>query len=202
MLSVWDTLTIVHRQGTQGANLFPVLLARGLELKKAVGLGIVAVASEERFRPRDYWFSPPYEELDGYDRARTIFIRMDGPTSTWPDTAGRSPVCGSRTRFLRPPTAAYARGFETTTGLIDRRGAFLSGATFWIPSRPDERFTFRATLRAPIGWRAVSQGKLVSNADRMLMHQDVWDCPQPMEEIYFIAGPYQARTASTAAYRS
>lgn len=194
MLVVSDTLTIVHRPGTPLSVQFPVLLARSLKLTRITGLDLPMVIHEDRLRPRDYWENPPYEELGGYERARSIFLAPAGAPAEWPEKvrvvfAYEGAVYDS----LRPPKAAYARGFETTSGLIDPRGAFLSGASFWVPSRPDERFTFRAVLRAPTGWRTVSQGKLGFSGIRTFMHRDVWTCDQPMEEIYLIAGPYVGR---------
>ncbi len=193
-LVVADTLTIVHRPGIPRSVQFPVLLARSLKLTRVTGLDLPMVIHEERLRPRDYWHSPPYEELGGYERARSIFLAPSGAPADWPEEVRvvfiyEGVVCDS----LRPPEAAYARGFETTSGLVDPRGAFLSGASFWVPSRPDERFTFRCTLRTPIGWRGVSQGKSLFSGIRTFMHRDDWICAQPMEEIYFIAGPYVGR---------
>jgi hypothetical protein len=173
---------------------FPVLLARSLKLTRVTGLDLPMVIHEERLRPRDYWHSPPYEELGGYERARSIFLAPSGAPADWPEKARVVFVYeGAVYDSLRPPGAAYARGFETTSGLIDPRGAFLSGASFWVPSRPDERITFRCTLRTPIGWRGVTQGKSLFSGIRTFMHRDDWICAQPMEEIYFIAGPYAGR---------
>jgi aminopeptidase N len=193
-LAVTDTLTIVHRPGTPRSVPFPFLLAQSLGLKYAIGRDISVTVREEAFRPRDYWFSPPYDELEGYDRARTVWISPEDRTGDWPERVHVMLIYqGAVYDPLHPPEAAYARGFETTSGLIDAKGVFLSGASFWIPTRPDDRFTFRCVLRSPQGWRSVSQGRLVTSSVSVFMRQDTWDSKEPMEEVYFIAGPYTSR---------
>lgn len=193
-LTVIDTLTILHRPATSAAQKFPFMLARSLEIDGVEGLGLGVTAQPGKLSPRDYWREPPYDELGGYDRARTIALIPTQFDGLWPESM-RVVVRFHGTVYdsLRAPKAAYARGFENTAGLIDPRGAFLSGGTFWIPSRPDERFTFRCALETPSGWHGVSQGGLVSTTAGPKSHVNVWDCPQPMEEIYFIGGPYTLR---------
>ncbi len=100
---------------------------------------------------------------------------------------------------LRPPAVAYDRSFEETAGLITPQGAYLAGSTFWVPTRPDEVFTFRCAAAVPAGWHAVCQGGMVASgarpggADEVL---DVWDCPHPMEEVYLVAGPWKLHQRS------
>ncbi len=193
-LSVIDTLTISHDRSVPASRSFPFLLASGLVLEKATGIGVAVTAREERLRPRDYWFSPPYDELGGFERARSVMIELGDRRGTWPESV-RVVVAYAGVVYdsLRPPKAAYARGFELTAGLIDPRGAFLSGGTFWIPSRPDERFTFRCALATPPGWHGISQGALIESDEKEGRRVDTWDCPHPMEETYFIGGPYTFR---------
>ncbi len=232
MLAVTDTITIAHDPNTPASRAFPFLLARSLTIRKAVGIGgtgrpfPVSVTSENRLNPRDYWANPPYDELDGYQRARTVRVSAAKLGESWPESI-RVVLTYSGVVYdsLRAPKAAYSRGFEETSGLIDPRGAFLNGGTFWVPTRPDERFTFRCAIETPPGWRGVSQGALVasrgsrasvagaarasrahgghSSGDRSSSaaaktHTDVWDSPQPMEEIFLIAGPYTLRQAQKA----
>jgi hypothetical protein len=193
-LTVVDTMTITHENEVPVSLQFPFLLAKELELQEVAGVGLDVTASETRLRPRDYWHRPPYDELDGYQRSRTINLTPEGSDGVWPESL-RVIIrySGAVYDSLQPPASAYARGFETTAGLVDPRGAFLSWSTFWIPERPDERFTFRCALETPADWHGVSQGALVSSeivGDRRI---NFWDSPQLMEEIYFVAGPYTLR---------
>lgn len=91
---------------------------------------------------------------------------------------------------LKPPDPAYGRGFEKTTGLIEIQGAYLSGATFWIPAQPDALFSFTLRTILPADYASVSQGKRVKHevvADKAYTE---WECPFPQEEVYLIAGKY------------
>ncbi len=197
-LAVTDTVTVIHESGTETARAFPMLLSKALAIESVVGIDLPVSFREERLRPRDYWEDPPYDELSGYERAHTIAIQPANGRA-WPERA-RVVLTYAGTVYdsLRAPKAAYARGFESTSGLIDPRGAFLSFATFWIPSRPEERFTFRCELETPGDWRAISQGDLVgsdAHGDRWV---NIWDCAAQMEEIYLVAGPYTMRREERA----
>ena len=195
-LEVVDTLLVLHRPAVPATQAFPILLARSLNPEKVEGLGLSIFYREARLRPRDFWDRPPYDELDGYERARTILLAPAQLDGSWPESV-RVVLAYSGTVYdsLRAPMVAYARGFETTSGLIDPRGAFLGGASFWIPSRPEERFTFRCRLETPADWHGVSQGALVSSATQGdELRINLWECPQPMEEVYFVAGPYTLRS--------
>ncbi len=91
---------------------------------------------------------------------------------------------------LTPPDEPYARSFEQTTGLIDKRGAFLSGSTAWIPTVDGSLFRYRLLATVPGRWESVSQGRMeartLSGASRVTR----WVCDDPMEEVYLVAGPY------------
>jgi len=194
-LEVIDTLTIRHRPGVPATRPFPLLLSADLRIDRVERVaGDPIRARDESFKPRDFWTDPPYEELEGYERARSIALELEGAAGTWPESM-RVVLSYGGTVYdsLRPPRVAYARGFETTSGLIDPRGAFLGGATFWIPTRPDERFTYRCEIVTPSNWQSVSQGGLIRTDTRDGLRASVWDSPQPMEEIYLIAGPYVTR---------
>lgn len=91
---------------------------------------------------------------------------------------------------LAPPDSPYARSFEQTSGLIDRRGAFLSGATAWIPTIDGSLFTFRLLARVPSRWESVSQGKMEARTLDGATRVTRWQSEKPMEEVYLVAGPY------------
>ena len=182
----------------------------------------------ERMNPRSFWKRPPYDRLDGFARARQVDLFLDGTgMGSWPeDLVIVVRYTGTVMDSLRPPKAAYSRSFEETAGLIEERGVYLCGSSYWIPSRPDEVFNFRCEAEVPEGWRAVSQGALqgsgqappvstsgaeaedgsgspgrehgsrdpkigdVETTVSRRWTRDAWDCAQPMEEIYLVAGPY------------
>ncbi len=182
----------------------------------------------ERMNPRSFWKRPPYDRLAGFSRARQVDFFLDGTgMGSWPDDLVIVVrYTGTVMDSLRPPKAAYSRSFEETAGLIEQRGVYLCGSSYWIPSRPDEVFNFRCEAEVPEGWRAVSQGALQGSGPASAVPtsgaaaqdkpgstarepgsrdpkdadsgttaprrwtRDAWNCAQPMEEIYLVAGPY------------
>jgi len=84
----------------------------------------------------------------------------------------------------------YARGFSQSPGIVDPRGAYLAGSTYWIPSFGDEYVTYRMTVTTPAGWRSVSQGGRVASDDRDGKHRDTWVVDTPTEEIFVIAAAF------------
>jgi aminopeptidase N len=84
----------------------------------------------------------------------------------------------------------YARGFSQSPGLIDPQGVYLAGATAWIPTFGDEYVTYDMTVRAPAGWKTVSQGKRAAMSDTGDWHVDHWEVETPTEEIFVIAAQF------------
>ncbi len=78
------------------------------------------------------------------------------------------------------------RSFESTRGVIGNEGVFLSASTGWYPVLAGEYLSFELTTTLPSGWQSVSQGKQVAE------HQ--WQEFLPQQEIYLIAGRFQAYT--------
>lgn len=196
-LSARDRVTLLHAKGVAGSTPCAVLLWRELKLEGAPTGEGHAVRTEEppRFAPRDFWHRPPFDELDGYERAREIKLTLESEGS-WPETLTvEFRYGGVIADSLRPPKEDYERSFEVTSGLIESRGAYLASGSFWVPTRPDEVFTFSLAATTPAGWRAVSQGELISPLEPSAAGQpqvDVWECAQPMQEVYFVAGPWVA----------
>ncbi len=90
------------------------------------------------------------------------------------------------------PTNAreYARGFATTSGLIDTQGVYLAGSSGWIPTQKNSSFTFKLRTTLPLAWLSISQGQ-ESERSRDGHHQiNEWLSEQPMTEIYLVAGRY------------
>jgi hypothetical protein len=86
----------------------------------------------------------------------------------------------------------YQRSFSETAGLIDERGVYLAGASFWVPRFSDGLVTFELTvsgLEPP--WGVVSQGRRSrQEASADGEQTTVWTCTTPTEEIYLVAGPW------------
>ena len=201
-LTATDNITVVH--APQSSRPLSFLLHRDLQIDhiRLHGLeprphpaGIPLVTSEQtRWDPRLFWARPDYPELASLDHARQIELRLADSSAHWPDSAllavsYRGVVYDS----LKPPPENYQRGFETTDGLIDPRGAFLAGGTLWYPQRFDEPAPFTLRVTAPDGWESVSQGRRVPGPASGGWPSVTWICEQPMDEIYLVAGPYKLR---------
>jgi len=86
--------------------------------------------------------------------------------------------------------AEYSRGFSTSPGLIEQRGVYLAGATYWVPTVKDTLITYDMTVTLPQGWSSVSQGERKRNEDVGGVHIDRWTAPTPSEEIYVIGAEF------------
>ncbi len=84
----------------------------------------------------------------------------------------------------------YARGFSSSPGLIEERGVYLAGATYWIPTVDDALITYNLDVELPKGWSSVSQGERQRNEDVGDLHHDRWNAPTPTEEIYVIGAEF------------
>jgi hypothetical protein len=84
----------------------------------------------------------------------------------------------------------YARGFSESPGIIADIGVYLAGSTYWIPHFDDNLITFNLTAVTPEGWKTVSQGTRTKNEDIDAQHIDLWESPEPMEEVFFIAAKF------------
>jgi hypothetical protein len=91
---------------------------------------------------------------------------------------------------ITSPEEEYSRGFSQTPGIIESRGAFLAGSTWWIPAFGEELFTFQLTTDLPQGWDSVSQGTRTRHETVEGRRITTWDCPDPMEEVYLVAAPF------------
>ncbi len=148
------------------------------------------------WNPKDFWERPPYDELGGFDLAKqvTIFVPGGGGAARNEPHTFVIKYGGSIADSLHAPDTAYDRSFETTSGRIVAEGAFLSGASFWVPWLGDHLVTFALDVNVDPGWVTVSQGKLASRKDGRFTSMR-WECTDPMEEIFLIAGPYRIREA-------
>jgi hypothetical protein len=93
----------------------------------------------------------------------------------------------------------YARGFSQTPGIIDEKGTYLGGSTYWIPWFSDNWISFELTTIMPQGWSVVSQGKRTYNEQKDGVQKSVWNSPEPMEEVYLIAAKFSEYSKSAGA---
>ena len=95
--------------------------------------------------------------------------------------------------------AEYARSFSQSPGIIDEKGVFLGGSTYWVPWFNDRLITFELTTSLPETWDAVSQGKRTRHEVKNGRRMTRWDSPEPMEEIFLIAAKFSEYSTSAGA---
>ncbi len=191
-LSVIDRVRFAEGSPDDGG--LALLLHRDLAIAEVrLGDEVLAVQTLRRWRPRDFFDEPDYAELGAYHQARQHVVAA--PVGGWP--AGEIELefhySGAVYDSLHAPDVAYGRGFESTSGLIDPRGAFLSFETFWVPWTGEGRFQFRLQTTLPEGWHSMSQGRRARHEQSDGMNTSVWETEAPQELVYLIAGPYTVR---------
>jgi hypothetical protein len=86
----------------------------------------------------------------------------------------------------------YQRSFSETAGIIDERGVFLAGTSFWVPIFGDGLITFELEVKGLVRpWDVVSQGQRYRHditADGL--RTVGWRLQHPTEEVYLVAGPW------------
>ncbi len=86
----------------------------------------------------------------------------------------------------------YQRSFSETPGIVDARGVFLAGTSFWVPTFGDGLVTFDLEVGGLVPpWDVVSQGRRVLHelADDGILTTR-WQLEHPTEEVYLVAGPW------------
>ncbi len=150
--------------------------------------------SEEEVEPAIFLAEPDSDAVELVSRAKGVFIALDEIG------AGDAPVTvtieysGVVYDSLEAPAKTYAKGFGTTSGLIEERGVFLSNQTLWYPFIFDRMFTFTMRVDVPYEWMAVSQGALDDEYVLDLHDEErvvsVWREENLTPELYLVAGRY------------
>ena len=84
----------------------------------------------------------------------------------------------------------YQRGFSQTSGIINSKGTYLAGSTYWVPIFENRLMTYSLSCSLPLGWANVSQGKRINNEIKDNRHVDTWLCTNPQEEVFLIAAKF------------
>jgi len=86
--------------------------------------------------------------------------------------------------------AEYARGFSQSPGIIDEKGVYLGGSSYWVPWFNEDLITFELTAVMPEKWDAVSQGRRTLHEIKEGHRRSSWTAVNPMEEVYLIAAEF------------
>ena len=81
--------------------------------------------------------------------------------------------------------------FDMPESVLDTESVYLDNSSAWVPDFAGHPlYTFRLHVKAPHDWQIISQGKRSGN-DNAGAGDFIFDMPQPQDDIYLIAGPYQ-----------
>jgi len=77
--------------------------------------------------------------------------------------------------------------FDMPEAVLNTEYVYLDNSSAWLPRFDNyPLYTFRLQVDAPQKWQVISQGKRSAIAGGYL-----FDMPQPQDDIYLLAGPYQ-----------
>ena len=150
--------------------------------------------SQEEIEPGVLKEDADEDDLEIIERGKGVFIEI----TDLPAGEEMIPIAISYSGVLYdsllPPDRNYSKGFATTTGLIDERGAYLANESLWYPFQFGRSFTFRLSVDIPPDWMCVSQGRLVEERLERIRDEErlveVWVETNPMPEFYLVAGDY------------
>ena len=86
----------------------------------------------------------------------------------------------------------YARGFSQSPGLIEERGVYLAGSSYWVPEIKNALQTYTLQTDLPAGWKSVSQGERgnTTTTGAPGRVRETWSVTTPAEEIFLIAARF------------
>ena len=98
----------------------------------------------------------------------------------------------------------YARAFSQSPGLIESRGVYLAGSTYWVPQVGDALMTYTLAVELPAGWKSVSQGERTSSetSGSLAAVQERWSVVTPTEEVHLIAAPFTEYSRDAGAVKA
>jgi aminopeptidase N len=98
----------------------------------------------------------------------------------------------------------YARAFSESPGVIDSRGVYLAGSTYWVPRAGDALMTYTLAVELPAGWKSVSQGERTSSetSGSPAAVQERWSVVTPTEEVHLIAAPFTEYSRDAGAVKA
>jgi len=103
---------------------------------------------------------------------------------------------------VRQSGGEYARSFSQSPGLIEARGVYLAGSTYWVPRVGDALVTYTLTVELPAGWRSVSQGDRTASEQLPSGVSEHWSVTTPTEEVHLIAAPFTEYSRDAGAVKA
>ncbi len=141
----------------------------------------------------------PPKHAAGADTAPPLrSYRLRPAAGKWPQRpAPRLRFAGNLSPLLQAELERDPAGFPPRPGSVADQGIALLGNSYWVPTFDDELVTFRLTVTMPADWNAVSQGERIIHEQVGNTRRVRWDSPEPMENIYLVAGRFTEYTQAT-----
>ena len=156
--------------------------------------GVERWYTQEEVDPAVFKALPDSGDRELIARSKGVFVTFSELPPSGDSVSVEIEYTGVLYDSLEPPDESYAKGFETTTGLIEERGIFLTNESLWYPFQFGGMFTFVIRADVPYGWMTVSQGDLedewVDSVDLEERVFTIWKEPNPTPEMYLVAGEY------------
>ncbi len=131
------------------------------------------------------------EQIDGHGDEGSRRYRLSLPANRNGKTIVTLRYRGKIQHEIETGAAEYARGFTSTDGIISPEGIYLAGSSAWLPSFENVKlFTFNLTADLDKAWNLVTQGSRTTNAVVNFRRKVQYDSPDPVDEVYFIAGKW------------
>jgi aminopeptidase N len=139
-------------------------------------------------------------DRDDHDPASRVPVNVFDVVGAAPgqDLIGELDYEGVINYAVQDSGGEYARAFSQSPGLIEERGVYLAGSTYWVPRVGDALITYTLAVELPAGWKSVSQGERISSetlpspasgGGKKGVHER-WSVATPTEEVHLIAAPF------------
>jgi hypothetical protein len=109
---------------------------------------------------------------------------------------------------IRDEGQAYARGASQTPGIIEERGVYLAGSSYWVPQVPGALLRYRLETDLPAGWKSVSEGTRLDPSATAPYHGspnravEVWTVATPSEQVHLIAARFAEYVRATSGIKA
>jgi peptidase M28-like protein/peptidase M1-like protein/PDZ domain-containing protein len=149
-------------------------------------------------------------DRDGHDRASRVPVNVYRVEGARPgqELTGELNYEGVINYTVRESGGEYARAFSQSPGLIESRGVYLAGSTYWVPRVGDALMTYTLAVELPAGWKSVSQGERTSSEAPTLPLRkgaggpERWSVATPTEEVHLIAAPFTEYSKAAGAVKA
>ena len=157
-------------------GLSPKVNGRALNTKASMG----AASMHSKSMKGSLDFEPKQKLAETYvlsKHSEQVVIEYEGPLNHAPKSA----IEGERS-------------FAQSAAVIDDKGLYLSGQSFWFPRFGDELFTYSIKVRGlDKNWSAFSAGQKKSN---------LFESKNPLDDIHLVAGPFTRFEESLGAVKA